>query len=248
VGDAVAAPGRPHPAPPLLDQCPDQLAVAGIRPRLRTVLAGSGYVTEDNFARAGQQKVRLLAPLGKDPATHRTASPGGRRDLAKLPATARAVRRMRHHRGRAGCKLPAQTVEPVSGQIKTCQKMTAMSRRGFGACRSEWLLADMSGHTADRVRRLATHSVDKGPLPGMRPRAISVNSVWSSDAWARARVRQVATYQVPATSAGNHSDFHALMASPQAIPPTVKQSSRPAASRPDSAIAAEPSMRPDHRR
>jgi hypothetical protein len=33
---------------PLLDQCRDQLAVAGIRPKLRTVLAGSGYVSEDN--------------------------------------------------------------------------------------------------------------------------------------------------------------------------------------------------------
>jgi hypothetical protein len=51
----------------------------------------------------------------------------------RLPATARAVRRMRHHRGRAGYKLRAQTVEPVIGQIKTCLKMTRMSRRGFDA-------------------------------------------------------------------------------------------------------------------
>jgi transposase len=138
---------------PLLDQCRDQLAAAGIRPKLRTVLADSGYVTEDNFARAEEQKLRLLAPLGKDPATHRITSPAGRRDLAKLPATARAVRRMRHHRGRADYKLRTQTVEPVFGQIKTCQKMTTMSRRGFGACRSEWLLAA----TAHNLRKLHTH-------------------------------------------------------------------------------------------
>ena len=137
---------------PLLDQCRDQLAAAGIRPKLRTVLAGSGYVTEDNFARAGQQKLRLLAPLGKDPATHRITNPG-HRDLAKLPATARAVRRMRHHRGRADYQLRAQTVEPVFGQIKTCQKMTTMSCRGFEACRSEWLLAA----TAHNLRKLHTH-------------------------------------------------------------------------------------------
>jgi transposase len=138
---------------PLLDQCRDQLAAAGIRPKLRTVLADSGYVTEDNFARADQQKLRLLAPLGKDPATHRITDPTGRRDLAKLPATARAGRRMRHQRGRADYKLRAQTVEPVFGQIKTCQKMTTMSRRGFGACRSEWLLAA----TAHNLRKLHAH-------------------------------------------------------------------------------------------
>jgi hypothetical protein len=34
---------------------------------------------------------------------------------------------MRHHRGRADYKLRAQTVEPVIGQIKTCQKMAMMS-------------------------------------------------------------------------------------------------------------------------
>jgi hypothetical protein len=138
---------------PLLEQCRGQLAAAGIRPRLRTVLADSGYVTEDNFARADQQKLRLLAPLAKDPTTRRIRNPAGRRDLAKLPATARAARRMRHHRGRADYKLRAQTVEPVFGQIKTCQKLTIMSRRGFSACHSEWLLAA----TAHNLRKLHTY-------------------------------------------------------------------------------------------
>jgi hypothetical protein len=52
---------------PLLDQCRDQLASAGIESRLATVLADSGYVSEENFARAEQQNLRLLAPLGKTP-------------------------------------------------------------------------------------------------------------------------------------------------------------------------------------
>ena len=89
----------------------------------------------------------------KDPATRRAGHPAGRRDLAKLPATARAVRRMRHHRGRADYKLRAQTGEPVIGQIVTCLKMTTMSRRGFSACRGEWLLAA----TAHNVRKLHTY-------------------------------------------------------------------------------------------
>lgn len=114
------------------------------------MLADSGYVTEENFARAERQKLRLLAPLGKDPATRRTRAPQRARHLDRLPATARAVRRMRHHRGRADYKLRAQTVEPVFGQIKACMKMTAMSCCGFEACRSEWLLAA----TAHNLRKL----------------------------------------------------------------------------------------------
>jgi transposase len=138
---------------PLLDTCRQQLAEAGIRPTLRTVLADSGYVSEDNFARADTDGLRLLAPLAKDPGRRHQRTPKRARNLDRLPATARAVRRMRHHRGRADYKLRAQTVEPVFGQIKACMKMTAMSRRGFEACRSEWLLAA----TAHNLRKLHAH-------------------------------------------------------------------------------------------
>jgi hypothetical protein len=111
---------------PVLDTCRQQLAQAGIRPTLRTVLAGSGYVSEENFARAGTGRLRLLAPLAKDPARrHRTRA----RNLDRLPATARTTRRLRHPRGRHDCKMRARTVEPVPGQLKTCQKLTMMSRR-----------------------------------------------------------------------------------------------------------------------
>jgi transposase len=138
---------------PLLDTCRQQLTAAGVGPKLRTVLADAGYASEDNFTHAEQQKLRLLVPLAKDPAKHRSRTPARRRDLAKLPATARAVRRLRHHRGRADYKLRAQTVEPVFGQIKTCQKLTMMSRRGLDACHSEWLLAA----AAHNLRKLHTH-------------------------------------------------------------------------------------------
>src|SRR5215468_3053059 len=52
---------------PLPDTCRRQLTQAGIRPKLRTVLADSGYVSEENFARADTDKLRLLLPLAKDP-------------------------------------------------------------------------------------------------------------------------------------------------------------------------------------
>jgi len=69
-----------HPADrtllhPLLDTCRQQLAEAGIKPRLRTVLADSGYVSEETFARADADGLRLLAPLAKDPARRYVRAP-----------------------------------------------------------------------------------------------------------------------------------------------------------------------------
>jgi hypothetical protein len=94
---------------PLLDQCRDQLAAARIRPKLRTVLADSGYVSEDNFARADTDGLRLLAPLAKDPGRRYVRTPRRARNLDRLPATARARRRLRHPRGRDDYKLRAPT-------------------------------------------------------------------------------------------------------------------------------------------
>ncbi len=59
----------------LLDTCREQLTQAGIQPRLHTVLADSGYVSEENFARADADRLRLLAPLAKDPARRAPARP-----------------------------------------------------------------------------------------------------------------------------------------------------------------------------
>ena len=126
---------------PLLDTCRQQLAQAGIHPKLRTVLADSGYVSEETFARADADGLRLRAPLAKDPARRHHRTPQRVRNLDRLPATARATRRLHHPRGRDDYKLRARTVEPVFGQLKTCQKFTMMSRRGFTACENEWLLA-----------------------------------------------------------------------------------------------------------
>ena len=103
---------------PLLDTCRQQLAEAGIRPKLRTVLADAGYVSEENFARADTDGLRLLAPLAKDPGRRRARTPQRARHLDRFPATARARRRMRHPRGRDDYKLRARTVEPVFGQLE----------------------------------------------------------------------------------------------------------------------------------
>jgi hypothetical protein len=137
----------------LLDQCHDRLAAAGIHPKLRTVLADSGYVSEENFARAGRDKLRLLVPLAKDPDRYRSRPAKRARRLDQYPATVRAIRRMRHPGGREYYELRASTVEPVFGHLKTCQELTTMSRRSLAACESEWPLAC----TAHNLRKLHRH-------------------------------------------------------------------------------------------
>ncbi len=117
------------------------------------MLADAGYVSEENFARAGADGLRLLVPLAKDPGRHRARTPQRPLHLDKLPATAAARRRMQHPRGREDYKMRARTVEPVIGQLKTCQKLTMMSRRGLTACESELLLAA----TAHNLRKLHRH-------------------------------------------------------------------------------------------
>lgn len=138
---------------PLLDICRDQLTQAGITPRLRTVLADAGYASEDTFTRAETDKLRLLIPLAKD--TYRTTDtdPGDGKNLDRLPATARAQRRLRHWKGRADYAHRGRTVEPVFGQIKTRQNLTRFTRRGLTACESEWHLAA----TAHNLLKLHTH-------------------------------------------------------------------------------------------
>ena len=141
---------------PLLDTCRQQLTEAGIRPKLRTVPADAGYASEETFARADADGLRLLAPLAKDPARRYVRTPQRARHPGKFPATARARRRLRHPRGRDDYKLRARTVEPVFGQLKTCQKVTMMSRRGLAACESEWLLAC----AAHNLRKLHRHRLE----------------------------------------------------------------------------------------
>jgi hypothetical protein len=120
------------------------------------VLADAGYASEETFARADSGKLRVLARLAKDPGRAGGRTPKRARHLDQYPATARAIRRMRHPRGRDDYKLRARTVEPVFGQLKASQKLTAMSRRGYTACESEWLLAC----AAHNPRKLHRHRVE----------------------------------------------------------------------------------------
>ena len=129
--------GRTLPRP-LPDTCREQLTGRASSRSCVPCPAGSGYASEENFARAGADGLRLPAPLAKDPGMdqgrHRRHAPRRTRHLDQYPATARAVRRLRHHRGKADGKLRARTAEPVFGQPKTCQELTMTSRRGHAGC------------------------------------------------------------------------------------------------------------------
>jgi hypothetical protein len=104
-----------HPVP---GTCRQQLAEAGIHPKLRTVLAGSGYTSEDTFARAGTDGLRLLAPLANDPGRRHHRTPKRARHLDRFPATARGRRRLQHPRGREDYKLRARTWNQCSGSSR----------------------------------------------------------------------------------------------------------------------------------
>jgi len=126
------------------------------------VLADSGYVSEDNFARAGAGGLRLLAPLAKDPGRHRALTPKKTPHLDQLPATARGRGRLLHPRGRDDDKMRARTVEPAFGQLKTCQKLTMMS----GAA---WLRAKANGYSPAPRTTCASCTGTARQANGQRP-------------------------------------------------------------------------------
>jgi transposase len=145
---AARRPGHhPLPAPRR------QLRAAGIAPRLRTVVADSGYLSEAVFAKAHTDNIRLLAPLSKDTRLMRDGGdPAAGQNLDRRPETARGQRRLRHHRGRADYKQRGRTVEPVFGQLKTRQHITRFSRRGITAVISDWHLA-AAAHNLLKLQR-----------------------------------------------------------------------------------------------
>ena len=102
------------------------------------VLADAGYASERAYQHAEDQGLRLFAPRHKniDP---RTLDPSlDPIDSQKWPASARAQQRLATAQGQRHYQQRGRTIEPVFGQIKTIQKLTRFSRRGYRAARSEW--------------------------------------------------------------------------------------------------------------
>jgi transposase len=125
--------------PAMIDTCRAQLTAAGIRARLRTVLADAGYAAEDTYQFGDENNLRFLIPMQSN-------------RKATAPHSAAAARRLKHHRGKADYKMRARTVEPTIGQLKTCQQITRFNRRGLTACTNEWLFA-CAAHNLTKLHR-----------------------------------------------------------------------------------------------
>jgi len=135
---------------PLLDRCRDQLAAAGIRPKLRT-RAGRLRLRQRADLRPRRRRWAARAAGQRPRPALRPNSPAGPAP-GPVPSHRPRRRRLQHPRGRDDYKLRARTVEPVFGQLKTCQKVTMMSRRGLAACENEWLLA-WAAHNLRKLHR-----------------------------------------------------------------------------------------------
>ncbi|MGH3990443.1 MAG: transposase, partial [Pseudonocardiaceae bacterium] len=141
-----------HQLHDVLDATRTQLARAGIDPTLSTVLADSGYATEETFARGEDAGLHVLAPIprGRPKAGEEEAAP---RDLTRYPATARAQAKLATPQGQWHYAQRGQTVEPVFGQIKDRQRLRQFTRRGLTNADAEWALAC----TVHNIRKLHKH-------------------------------------------------------------------------------------------
>ena len=142
---------------PLLDTCRQQLAEAGIARSCAPCSPTPGM----SARRTSPEPIRTgcgcsrrwpRTPAGAAPALRERA-----RHLDQLPATGRAVRRLRHPRGRDDYGCGPAPWNQCSGTSKTCQKLTMMSRRGLAACESEWLLA-CTAHNLRKLHRYRAES------------------------------------------------------------------------------------------
>lgn len=143
-----------HLLPPMLDVTATALRQAGIDDPLQVVLADAGYANEPTFTAAENAGVELLAPVDSDEKRSRGSEPAGRRDLTRLPATARAQQKLETDEGKQVYALRGQTVEPVFGQMKERLGMRQFSRRGLQNVTGEFSLAA----TVHNIRKLFTFS------------------------------------------------------------------------------------------
>lgn len=124
-----------HQLVPMIETTRANLAAAGIRGRVRTLLADAGYWSEANLeaveATGGPRL--LIAPTA-----------GAERKPGSTQRVARGRERMRRRLARPTAQTlyrrRGAIVEPVFGQLKEVRGVRRFRRRGFTACASEWRL------------------------------------------------------------------------------------------------------------
>ncbi|HCP32100.1 TPA: IS1182 family transposase [Candidatus Acetothermia bacterium] len=128
---------------PMLKRTDEELKAAGVKGKVRVVLADAGYYSERNMLDADPSGPELLLATKKSH-KQRQAMKDKRCPRGRIPNSASVKERMERKlltkRGKALYKLRSQTVEPVFGQIKGCRGSETFLRRGVAAVNSEWRL------------------------------------------------------------------------------------------------------------
>ena len=128
---------------PMLEQAQANLAQAGIVERIESAAADAGYWSEENVQAAPPDGSELYIATQKDRLQRQAPAEDVAPEdppSADLSSKEQMERKLRTSSGRNIYRKRGQTVEPVFGQIKDGRGAKRFMRRGFSACRSEWLL------------------------------------------------------------------------------------------------------------
>ena len=142
----------------MLDQC---AANTGAHPA--QALLDAGYCSEANLAAAAQRQAEhgteTFMATGR--LSHDEQVPPAPR--GRIPADAtpkqRMARKLRTKPGRAAYRRRKAIVEPVFGQIMTCQNGRTLLLRGEHAARSEWRLLAACHNLLKVFRHLAANGL-----------------------------------------------------------------------------------------
>lgn len=145
---------------PMLDET---ITNCGIKPR--QVLADAGYFSEGNVAAAAEVGIDALIATGR--MKHGETPPPAPRGPIPKNATPkqRMARKLRTKPGKAAYARRKAIVEPVFGQIDTCQGGKRVLLRGLDAADAEWALLA----ACHNLRKLFGHTGTTG-LAGLNTR------------------------------------------------------------------------------
>lgn len=147
-------------APTFTPMVGETIANCGTKPG--QVLADAGYFSEDNIAAAADAGVDALIATGR--MKHSETPPPAPRGRIPKDATVkqRMARKLRTKNGKAAYARRKAIVEPVFGQIDSCQGGKQVLLRGLDAADAEWALLA----ACHNLRKLFGHTGTTG-LPAL---------------------------------------------------------------------------------
>jgi transposase len=129
---------------PMIEKAEENIAELELDDKgIGVVLADAGYCSDANMENIKPDGPECIIATQKDWKQRQAikeAEPPRGRIPENLSLRERMERKLSTKRGRALYKKRGQIVEPVFGQIKTCQGILKLMRRGLEACAQEWQL------------------------------------------------------------------------------------------------------------